>query len=247
MRREDLTPEHLDGKAGVVAFFGVPTMGLEPGQVSAIVPRVREIVDFMADYRPPAFPGAIDMRLAVEGEREFANRCAGCHGDYRSLPDVRLERFPNAVIPVGAIGTDPLRWAASESWLAEIIEGTAAGALVAVSQTEGYMAPPLTGLWATAPYLHNGSVPTLWHLMHADARPERFQVGGHRLDFTRVGIDGEIALDGVYRYPEGYVPWSDPAIYDTNAPGRSNLGHEDPFKGLTNQEKSALLEYLKLL
>jgi hypothetical protein len=56
----------------------------------------------------------------------------------------------------------------------------------------GYVAPILNGVWATAPYLHNGSVPTLWHLMHPESRPCRFEVGGHKLDSTKVGIAGKV-------------------------------------------------------
>ena len=46
-------------------------------------------------------------------------------------------------------------------------------------------------------------------------------------------------------YPEGYRPWSRPTLYDTSQPGRSNAGHELP--GLSDGQKRALLEYLKVL
>src|SRR5213079_951338 len=99
-------------------------------------------------------------------------------------------------------------------------------------RTGGYVAPILSGLWATAPYLHNGSVPTLWHLMHPAERPTKFFVGGHRLDFKRVGIDGYLD-DGTLRYPADYRPWSTPQLYDTREPGRANTGHVAQFKPLT--------------
>ena len=60
-----------------------------------------------------------------------------------------------------------------------------------------------------------------------------------------MGIAGEVDADGVYRYLDGYQPWSRPALYDTREPGRSNAGHE--FRLLKEAEKAALLEYLKLL
>ncbi|NCT12302.1 MAG: hypothetical protein GW767_06070, partial [Rhodobacterales bacterium] len=87
--------------------------------------------------------------------------------------------------------------------------------------------------------LHNGSVPTLWHLMRPAARPARFMVGGHRLDLARVGID--------LAPPTDYQPWSIPAEVDTTAFGLSNSGHEVGFAGLGEAEKDALLDYLKLL
>jgi len=109
------------------------------------------------------------------------------------------------------------------------------------------VAPPLSGIWATAPYLHNGSVPTLWHLMHPDQRPSRFYVGGHALAFARVGIAGDVDDDGTMHYPRDYRPWSTPSLYDTSEPGRSNRGHETMFAGLSEADKRALLEYLKRL
>ena len=109
------------------------------------------------------------------------------------------------------------------------------------------MAPILSSLWATAPYLHNGSVPTLRQLMNPAERPARFMVGGHKLDLVDVGIAGRLAEDGVWRYPEGYQPWSDPEVYDTSLPGLSNRGHEREFGPLSEEEKRALIEYLKVL
>jgi hypothetical protein len=119
--------------------------------------------------------------------------------------------------------------------------------LATIDSTGAYIAPPLTGIWSTAPYLHNGSVPTLWHLMHPDQRPVRFYVGGHSLDFARVGISGDVDDDGTMRYPPGYHPWSTPMLYDTSEPGRGNRGHESMFAGMTEAQKCALLEYLKRL
>jgi hypothetical protein len=89
-------------------------------------------------------------------------------------------------------------------------------------------------------------VPTLWHLMHPEARPARFQVGGHALDFTRVGIAGS-ERDGTYAYPAGYTPWTLPDLYDTALPGHANTGHTRPFQNMSEEEKAALLEFLKLL
>ena len=249
MTHADLTEDERNGKAGILAFFAVPTMGLDPKRVPDLVPRARELVDFLAAYRPPTFPGPVDTTLAGRGEAVYGRKCAVCHGVRapltRSSPI--LTEFPNVVVPVEVIGTDPMRWQAATPSLAAEILATPAGDLLSVSPTEGYMAPPLTGVWATAPYLHNGSVPTLWHLMHPEARPDRFEVGGHRLDYVRMGIDLVPDESGVFRYPHGYVPWSSPVVYDTARPGQGNLGHEAQFRALTEAEKSALIEYLKLL
>jgi hypothetical protein len=206
-------------------------------------PRVRDMMDAIAAFSPQRFPGPIDRALALRGAAIYARACSSCHGDYSDgVDDVRLVRFPNRLVPRDAIGTDSARLDAVSDALAAPLAGA-----IDVARTGGYVAPRLDGLWASAPYLHNGSVPTLWQLMHPQARPAAFEVGGHRLDFEHVGIDGVVAADGVMRYPAGYRPWSAPAIYDTRTPGRSNTGHERQFSGLSEEEKSALLEYLKLL
>jgi hypothetical protein len=116
-----------------------------------------------------------------------------------------------------------------------------------VRRTGGYVAPILSGIWATAPYLHNGSVPTLRALLTPDERPARFLSGGHALDYGAMGIALERAPDGTYRYPAAYVPWSKPQLYDTGLPGKSNRGHEPQVLGLSDAERRALLEYLKTL
>ena len=70
-------------------------------------------------------------------------------------------------------------------------------------------------------------------------------VGGHALDYDLMGIAGAVDDDGAYVYPDGFEPWSRPMLYDTAEPGRSNAGHE--FPGLSPDQKTALLEYLKVL
>ena len=94
-----------------------------------------------------------------------------------------------------------------------------------------YKARPLNGIWATAPYLHNGSVPNLWALLQPVAqRPARFFVGSREFDPVRVG---QVSEQG-------------PSLLDTSLPGNSNRGH---LAGTTLPEadKRALLEYLKTL
>jgi hypothetical protein len=90
--------------------------------------------------------------------------------------------------------------------------------------------------------LHNGSVPTLASLLSPDTRPQRFNVGGHALDFEQGGLK----LDEAGNYPAGYKPFSTPALIDTTTPGRSNSGHRFG-ENLDAGEKRDLIEYLKLL
>ena len=99
--------------------------------------------------------------------------------------------------------------------------------------TGQYLARPLTGVWATAPYLHSGSVPTLWHLLHPAQRPAKFIVGNREYDPARLGY----STDG--------SGW----IFDTSQPGNSNIGHAGDKYGtnLNEDQKASLLEYLKTI
>jgi mono/diheme cytochrome c family protein len=243
----DADSAHLDSLAAIVTFFTVPSMGMHPDEAVRAVPRVREVMGWLArDYAPPPFPGAIDAERSRAGRVLYEARCAQCHGSYaEGPPPRRLVSYPNLLVPQDSIGTDPARWQAMDSALLARLRTTAYARHVDARRTGGYVAPILSGLWATAPYLHNGSVPTLWHLMTPATRPARFQVGGHALDFARMGIAGEPDAEGTYRYPAGYVPWSTPEVYDTREPGLGNGGHEREFAGLPDAEKRALIEYLK--
>ena len=110
----------------------------------------------------------------------------------------------------------------------------------------GYQAPPLDGVWASAPYLHNGSVPTLYHLLKSDTRPtvytRSFRTGKEDYDPVKVGWR--------FREVEAIDP-KKPAVerrkvYDTREPGRGNGGHEFG-DDLTEAERMAVIEYLKTL
>ena len=143
---------------------------------------------------------------------------------------------------MGDVGTDRLRAATFGAPLAAAVGRTAYRDRIAVAAGQGYAAPPLTGLWASAPYLHNGSVATLDALLTPARRITRFQVGGHALDFARIGL--KLAADG--SYPTGYRPFATPVWIDTRSTGRGKDGH-DFGADLSPRDKAALLAFLKLL
>ncbi len=96
-----------------------------------------------------------------------------------------------------------------------------------------YKARPLSGIWATAPYLHNGSVPTLHDMLRPHAeRPASFHVGNRELDPVKVG------------YQSGPGPGY--SLFDTRLPGNGNQGHSYGTR-LDEAERAALIEYLKSL
>jgi mono/diheme cytochrome c family protein len=108
-----------------------------------------------------------------------------------------------------------------------------------------YKARSLNGIWATAPYLHNGSVPTLYDLLlpaKAESgdpagmkyRPTKFLVGSRELDTVHVGFRHEL---GSY---DGFE-------FDTSKPANSNAGHEYGSRQLSEQDRMDLVEFLKSL
>ncbi|ATY31093.1 c-type cytochrome [Sphingomonas psychrotolerans] len=230
---------HLRALAGITTFFTVPSMGIHPDKAVASLEDATAIMTFLKGYRPQRFPGAVDMVRATAGGVAYARYCSACHGSYSNGSAPRLTHFPNWQ---GDVGTDPLRATAFDRGLANAVAGTDYRSRIAVRIGGGYVAPPLTGIWASAPYLHNGSVPTLAALLAPMTRPVRFMVGGHALDFVGVGLK----LEANGAYPPGYRPFSQPARIDTRDAGRSNHGH---LFGTTLpvEERAALIEYLKLL
>ncbi len=95
-----------------------------------------------------------------------------------------------------------------------------------------YKARPLNGTWASAPYLHNGSVPTLYALLLPPAeRPRTFSVGRWEYDPKQVGY-----------VSDGTAPF----VFDTRVTGNSNRGHEYGVT-LSEADRWALVEYLKTL
>lgn len=246
MTLADVTPGHLDDLAGVVSLFVSGTQGVTPARARDAIPAVRDIMRFIHTMQPPSFPGAIDTTLAGAGRRVYEEACAACHGTYApGLSDARLVTHPNRLVPQDRMLTDSVRWASADSALLGFIDRVGYGEHIEPMASSGYVAPDLSGVWATAPYLHNGSIPTLWHLLHPEERPTRFYVGGHALDYELMGIAGRVDAYGTYRYPEGYEPWSRPVLYDTREPGRSNQGHG--FRTLSEADKRAILEYMKVL
>lgn len=225
-----------DDIARIGSFFIVPSMGMTPERAEATIPVFRDIARYLATYRPQPFPGPVDHTKLPLGREVYARACASCHGSYdQDLDDPRLVAFPNWA---GDVGTDMGRPRTFDAALAARVGETVYRRHIAAESTGRMAAPLLAGLWATAPYFTNGSVPTLRDVLEPDGRPARFRVGGHRLDFERVGIAREA---GDYR------PFAAQVEIDTTRPGFSNRGHEREVAGLDAAERDALLEYLKRL
>jgi len=191
---------------------------------------LRRVVEYLGDLKPPAYPFAVDSTQAAAGAATYAATCAQCH-------DANGTRA-NTAIPLGEIGTDRSRL---DAWTADTADGfNSFGERHAwkFSQfrgpSSGYVAPSLDGVWLNAPYLHNGSVPTLNDLLEPPAsRPTRFWRGYDVYDQARAGF----ISDGPEARRLG-------TLFDVTQPGNGNGGHTYGTT-LSANEKRALIEYLK--
>jgi mono/diheme cytochrome c family protein len=208
-----------------------------------------DISAFLLTVEAPKYPFPIDHARAAAGKAVFEATCAKCHGTYG--PD---GTYPNRIVPFVTIGTDrtlanalrpALREAFNKTWFAQELGPD--GQPFQATDPEGYQAPPLDGVWATAPYLHNGSAPTLYHVVHSAARPKiytrSYRTGKEEYDTEKVGWK----ITVLNAPPDPKLPGPERRkVYDTTQPGRGNGGHAFGDK-LTEAERMALLEYLKTL
>ncbi len=223
---------HHSVMATLVAF------GLLPDQWSAREEDFVDIIHFVRSIESPCWQRTeLDTERVQRGEKVFEQHCVTCHGAHTGSNAA----YPNQIVAASEVGTDPMRatnfgdaeaMRLNLSWFGE-------PPFVA---TGGYVAPPLVGIWARAPYFHNGSVPTLEGVLDPKARPKawrRVMRDGTDFDAEKVGL-----------YYEEVSAASDPntrvgrLVYDTTRPGMSNAGHSYGAV-LTAEERADLLEYLR--
>lgn len=209
-----------------------------------------DIQAYLLSLEAPRYPFPIDRELAASGAGLFETTCAKCHGTYGEK-----WTYPNKVVPLDLIGTDRRRFDGisqafgehyNKSWFGEEKRPGSNGPLQSMA-TAGYQAPPLDGVWATAPYFHNGSAPTLHDVLNSKTRP-RFFTRSYRTsaeDYDQVKVGWKVRL--LDRGADNSLsPHERRKIYDTTQPGRGNAGHTfgDHF---TEAERRAVIEYLKSL
>ncbi len=219
------------------------TMGEPSGEkIRSWEPDFKDVLAYLKSIPVPKYPLAIDKALAGSGEKVFTQTCSQCHGTYGPGG-----KYPNRVVPIDVVGTDRLRLTGltrefrtyfSKTWFA-------ANSSHAEENPVGYVAPPLDGVWATAPYFHNGSVPTIYGVLTKEARPKYFRrIGGATaFDSRDVGFKLEV-LPGPAS--KDLAPEARRRVIDTTLPGLGNEGHPFGF-ALSEKEKRQVIEYLKTL
>ncbi len=190
---------------------------------------LERVESWILDLQPPAYPtDRIDIARAERGRAVYETACASCH-------DIGAPHI-GQVTALGDVGTDPERVHSFTAELAARMNTLGEGRPWRFSgfrKTDGYANMPLDGLWLRAPYLHNGSVPTLRALLFPEERPVEFYRAHDVYDWDNVGfvsVGPEARRDGI--------------LFDTRLRGNSNAGHVYGQE-LTRQAREDLLEHLK--
>jgi len=214
-----------------------------------VVPKIKsEFESVIRHLRPPRYPYPIDEALAARGRELFYSQdigCHRCHGTYDGRGNVQ---WPGVHVDVG---TDRSRLDVVSTDFIAAFDASPLAVEGSLVHSRGYAATPLTGVWANFPYLHNGSVPTLHHLLGpVSERPRLFEIlAARRLDRERVGQplyadprDGLIApTERLERFGENR-DW-----FNSTRPGCANIGHDFWPAIRTDANRRALIEYLKTL
>jgi len=196
-----------------------------------------DVLAYIRSIQPPKYPKPINEQLAAKGKQVFDDNCSKCHGTYGDG-----STYPNLLIPGDVIQTDSLLFNANQqnpqfsewfnkSWFSQLPY------VAHIEASNGYVAPPLDGVWITAPYFHNGSVPTIETVLNSKLRPKYWtrNFTAPEYDYDKLG----------WKYVSLDTP-SGKSAYNTSLQGYGNYGH---YFGdvLTDKERKAVIEYIKTL
>lgn len=209
----------------------------DTAEAAAVDSRFNDVLAYLKTIKAPAYPKPINQPLAAKGQKIFNEACARCHGTYG-----KDAGYPNLLIPEAVIQTDSALFSSNysspqfvewftKSWF------TTGDHPARLEPYRGYIAPPLDGIWITAPYLHNGSVPDLETLLNSKKRPVYW-----KRDFINPSYN--YIIPG-WQYETMQAPGGSD-VYNTTQLGYSNSGHYFGDR-LTGDERKAVIEYLKTL
>lgn len=249
---------------------------------------VAKALAFARETQSPPYPGKLNADLVKQGADLFHGRvqpqnktgfrtCKNCHGSYEKysthpeldqpghwtvdynyshvIRNVKTDSAYNTVLrkfePIVEQFNQLHKY--YENLGTPELAGTAT-----VPSKDGYVAPPLVGIWASAPYFHNGSVPTIETVLNSKLRPEIWKRSNEDMfayDLESVGMayqpitredfqNSAAATEGKVFLAKEVVDHG--ANYDTAEYGHGNMGHTFG-DSLTNDERMAVIEFLKSL
>lgn len=242
------------------------TLGLEGNDI-----RVAAFGVELLDGLPSSvYPFDVDVVLARKGEQLFSDNCAQCHqphnGKVYANLNVNLDRsyvvnwilrtggiegFLKVCSPDTTINMEGKSYKPCAEYDGVSLEGKKQVIMSPNDEHYGYNARPLNGIWAEAPYLHNGSVPTIYHLLVPNERPESFIKSRLEYDQINLGFSWRPESNPGSLETIGY-------LFDTTSfPAFSNVGHDTNIQedGKTykldwsddKEGANAIIEYLKIL
>ncbi|REK18358.1 MAG: hypothetical protein DWQ37_04380 [Planctomycetota bacterium] len=265
--------------------FTIPSADVNERRAEHVA-TVAKALAFARETQSPLYPGSLDADLVKKGADLFHGRtkpaaegfraCTSCHGKYTKKADSDYSqpgswtvayRFSDTLRNVGtdAAYSETLRQLGpiaehinklkvyfTEQGMPELTPSAR------VPDRPGYVAPPLVGVWASAPYFHNGSVPTVEAVLNSKLRPEIWardnrdpcaydleKVGMQYRPVTREEFDTSATATAGKPYLSPEVI-DHGTLYDTREFGHGNGGH--PFGDkLTADERAAIIEFLKSL
>ena len=252
------------------------------------VKSVAKALAFARETQSPLYPETLNADLVQKGADLFHGRtkptnasgfvsCKNCHGSYTkkdsepdlskpgswtvdynnsaALKDVKTDTaYNDTLVKFAPIVTNINK-------LQSYFEAKGTPELTpkeSVPTKKGYVAPPLVGVWASAPYFHNGSVPTIEAVLNSEDRPEiwsRNNTDPHAYNLQEVGLEYKALTPDEFNTSAAAASSTDfrskaaidhRAVYDTRGFGRSNTGHQFA-DNLTSDERVAVIEFLKSL
>jgi hypothetical protein len=234
--------------------IGATTYNLSMPDISS---DVEQSIAYTLDLKPPKFTEAfpdqkLDPQKIARGEKVYMAHCDSCHGHPEINGNWARGSMQDVVIPYEQLGTDGERVTFRYyDILGDILvnsfppkqplrpkrEDIRPGPL---GRTRGYIGVPIVGAYSHAPFLHNGSVPTLAALINLKPRPDLYYRGANNYDPVDAGLIVPTTPDA-QRYFR----------FDTSQPGNLNRGHDYPWAykgpGWNEADLKDLLEYLKTL
>ena len=199
------------------------------------LPRIKRIEDWLLDFSPPLYPYRIDRAKSSQGKFVYDQNCADCHGQNGRHFN---GRYVGQVAPISEVGTDRHRLDSYTVALLSNQNTLYSGypwRFTRFRKTDGYANMPLDGIWLRAPYLHNGSAPSLRDLLEPpENRPKTFYRCNDFFDKSKVGFVSDVAETEGRRF----------FLFDSSLPGNAATGHVYGTT-LSAEEKDALVEYLK--
>jgi hypothetical protein len=230
---------HWDGNNDSVAERNLSAaLGAGVTPVTVDHDALQRIRDWIWTLPPPKYPYKIDEPLAERGESVYQQHCLDCHASARFREGISEGKLVGLVDDIDRIGTDAYRLNSYTDVFASnqyALYPDSPYRFTHFRKTRGYANQPLDGIWARAPYLHNGSVPTMRDLLEPpDRRPKVFFRGNDVYDQAALGFVANVPEESGRTFFR----------YDTSVPGNGNGGHLYGTS-LPDADKLAVIEYLK--